>query len=348
VSGPHARAKSFEKFAKVVETVPAIAPHFVNGLGSGDNGWPMGGLRTIAIAIALSSAPAFVYAQPAHESFVRVVPNDPNAAPAPTESASRSVGVPDRGRLLDGVQLATSPYLVYREPRRHAQYGTAELVGMIERAAARVAVIPGGTPPRLFVGDLSGSRGGRIPPHRSHRSGRDADIGFFYVDEQSRPIEPPQFVSLRRDGCGQLQSVRYCFDPARSWDLIVAMLTDPQARVQYVLIAPDIRRRLIEEGERRGVAAELLARVSTATEPHSGSHSHRSHFHVRIYCPVDDRPQCVDEPPYHAWYEGAPSPQVVEVSRRRATTRRAIRARRARIRQRAIERRRARRGETET
>ena len=99
--------------------------------------------------------------------------------------------------------------------------------------------------------------------------------------------------------------------------------------MQYVLVAQDLRRRLLAEGERRGADAALMERVSLATAPHSGSASHRSHFHVRIYCPVDDRPECSDEPPYHAWYEGQPSPQAAEVRRRRARIRRAVARRRA-------------------
>lgn len=253
----------------------------------------------------------------------------PPAAVERAPSPSRSVGVPDRGRLRDSVELTATPHLFVREARRPATFGTAEMVGLITRAAARVRT--SGTGPRLVVGDLSGRNGGRLSPHRSHRNGRDADIGFFLVDAAGQPIEPPHFVQIRRSGCGDLRGVRYCFDPARNWDLMVALTSDPEARVQYVLVAPDIRRRLLEEGARRNAPADVIERVSIATEPHSGSHSHRSHFHVRIYCPLDDRPECVDEPPFHAWYEGQPAPRGPTLTARRARER-AVRARQARAR----------------
>ncbi|MCZ7680519.1 MAG: penicillin-insensitive murein endopeptidase [Sandaracinaceae bacterium] len=201
----------------------------------------------------------------------------------------------DRGRLTAGVELTGDAHIVRRDGRRAAWYGTRELVEVIRHGAAEVARAHPG--PRLVVGDLSAERGGRLSPHRSHRSGRDADLGFYLLGEDGSSVEAPQFVRLARNGCGRLRDQRYCFDAARNWALLVALVTHPLARVQYILVSPDIRARVLAEGERRGAPAELLERVRVATAPHSGSHSHRSHFHLRIYCAPDDRPDCVDEPP---------------------------------------------------
>lgn len=273
--------------------------------------------------------PAVIRAQPNDEQQVLAgaAPNDSPARELDARrdmapSSSQSIGSPDRGRIRNAVEVVPTAHLVLRETRRRpASHGIEELVGLLQRAAARVAVAHPG--PRLVVGDLSSERGGRLPPHRSHRSGRDADVSFYLVHD-GEPVEPPRFVHLRRNGCGRIGQQRYCFDPVRNWALLVALLTDPIARVQYVLVAPDLRRRLLAEGERQGAPPELLERVRIVTAPNSGSRSHRSHFHVRIYCPLDDRPECVDEPPYHAWYEGEPSPDAAKAVRRRARLRRAL------------------------
>jgi penicillin-insensitive murein DD-endopeptidase len=293
--------------------------------------WP------ILVASIVAGVPANAFAQHRTPVLARVV-----RAPARLAEAARSAstGEPNRGALRGGVRLAPSPHLFVRTSRRSATWGTAELVGLIERASAAVGSQHPGS--RLVVGDLSRRNGGRVHPHRSHRSGRDADIGFYLVDDAGRPSEPPHFVHVGRDGCGELRGVRYCFDAARNYALMARMLADPVARVQYVFVAPDIRRRLVEEGERRRAPPEELERVRIATEPHSGSHSHRSHFHVRIYCPSDDRPSCIDEPPYHAWYDGTPAPRVRHASRP-ARVRRAIARRRASIRAAARRRERDRR-----
>ncbi|MCB9598200.1 MAG: penicillin-insensitive murein endopeptidase [Sandaracinaceae bacterium] len=261
-------------------------------------------MARLVLALAVLLAPLPVSAQDRTEA-ASAADVAPEAEEAPS-SPSASVGVPDRGRLRDGRPLGETAHLFVRVSRRAANFGTAELVGLIERAADAVyEALPG---PKLVVGDLSRLRGGRNPPHRSHQSGRDADIGFYLLDGSGQSTQPDRFVSLRRDGCGTVREDRFCFDTPRNWALLASMVQDEGAQVQYVLIAPDIRRRLLEEGARQGAPAELVDRVSLVTEPHSGSHSHRSHFHVRIYCPVDDRPACIDEPPYHPWYEGAPAP----------------------------------------
>jgi penicillin-insensitive murein endopeptidase len=254
-------------------------------------------------------------------------PDEPEGEVVPGTSASRSIGTTSRGRLRRGVALTSTPHLVVRN-RRANVFGIDELVGALQRAAARVAEQHSG--PRLLVGDLSSERGGRLSPHRSHRSGRDADVSFYLNDAEGRPAEVPRFVNLRRDGCGELGGARYCFDAARNFALVAALLEDPTARVQYVMVAPDLRDRLLAEGARREARADVIERIRVATAPHSGSRSHRSHFHVRVYCPVDDRPDCVDEPPYHSWYQGRPAPRLGSAARRRAEERRRAELRRRR------------------
>jgi penicillin-insensitive murein DD-endopeptidase len=254
-------------------------------------------LRHVAMCVLMTSAPAS-----AQLATVRVQPHLP---PAPSES--RSIGRPDRGRLVSSELLSSTPYLYTRETHRVTTYGTHELVTILRRAAEHVShMLPGA---RLQIGDLSAQRGGRLPPHRSHRSGRDADIGFYLLDEENHVVEAPRFINLGRRGTGRFEGRLVHFDAERNWTLIEALVFDPAVRVQYVLIAPQLRRLLLEEGRRRNVSAEVMARVELATHPHSGSAAHRSHFHVRVYCAADDRPQCIDEPPFHPWYDGAvPTP----------------------------------------
>lgn len=210
---------------------------------------------------------------------------------ASAESRSRSVGAPNRGRLQNGVPLRATDHLAVA-PSGHS-HGTEELVRMIERAAARVqAESPG---PRMYVGALSRERGGRVPPHSSHQSGRDADIGFYVTDENGRPAFVDRFVELDTiSQCGRDRERVYCLDGARTFLMIVALLEDPGARVQWILLAPDIQQQILAAGRRLNMSDEILARVETATDPRDGSEGHRNHLHVRIECPADDRPACQD------------------------------------------------------
>lgn len=234
------------------------------------------------------------------------------SAASAQSSPSQSVGAPNRGRLLRGVRLRGNDALVAQ--RSSTQWGTAELVSLIERAAARVQEEAPG--PRLLVGDLSARRGGRLRPHRSHQTGRDADLGFFLTDEDGRPVEAPRFLRLDEHGCATERGVAYCLDARRTFLLIAALLDDPKTRVQWILVAADLRQRILAAGRRLDVSPELMERVEEATAPRSGSEEHRSHLHVRISCPEDDRPRCKEH----------------TVSPRRAASRQRNRARRPRPR----------------
>ena len=276
--------------------------------------------------LASGFAPSRALAQPNQTLLVttrppvveQAAPEPPPApAPPPEPSRSRSVGRPNVGRLRDGVRLRTGEHV---RARGSHPYGTAELVALLERVAARVrAEHPGGV--RLSVADLSGPRGGRIRPHRSHRSGRDADVGFYLVTEAGEPTEAPGFVNLDSDGCGPHDGARYCWDGRRNWALIAALAEDSTMYVQYVFVANDLRERLLNEGLRQGASPELIARVETLTQLRRGSEAHRNHFHVRIYCPDDDRPLCSDDGPIHPWVVRRPPPRPERARPRRRARR---------------------------
>jgi len=79
--------------------------------------------------------------------------------------------------LHQGVPLPPMPELYHiRNPAE--SWGTPELVEALVSASEEMAwLIPGADP--ILIGDLSRQRGGYMPPHRSHRSGLDADVGIF-------------------------------------------------------------------------------------------------------------------------------------------------------------------------
>jgi len=272
-------------------------------------------------------------------------------------SESESIGLPNRGRLRNAAELGDSAALTVKRGSEDSRWGTAEMVHMIERAAAEVARrYPGSV---LNVGDISRRRGGRTRPHRSHRAGRDVDIGFYLTDEEGAPVLARQFVTIAPNGTGRdRRREHYRFDTPRNWALLEALLSDPGVQVQFVLVTRHIRERLLDHARSIEVPEDLLARFRTVSAGRQGSASHRSHFHVRVYCASDDRPRCVDAPPYHPWAFGdgedtrsltrqwvdADGPAQRDRARRRARRRqraraqaraRARRQRRARARMRA-------------
>ncbi len=246
-------------------------------------------------------------------------------------SRSRSIGTPNRGRLENSVQVRPTENVLVQAGS--SAFGTAELVDLIRRAADRLQESERG--PRLLVGSLSARRGVRLRPHSSHQNGRDADLGFFVTDQDGHPIEPPRFLQLDESGCASDQGQAYCIDPRRTFLFVVSLLSDPVTRVQWILMAADLRQLVLAAGRRLDVDDAVYQQVEIATEPRDGSESHRSHMHVRIYCPVDDRPTCQDMPPFQSWYDGAPPRPAARPARHRRHRARHRRARSRRARRRA-------------
>jgi penicillin-insensitive murein endopeptidase len=223
----------------------------------------------------------------------------------PTQAAdiySRSIGRPWHGFLVGGLRLGESANM--RLLPAHVEtghfWGTAELVTVLEHAANRVAAEAPGA--RLTMGEL-GKRGrGNIPGHRSHESGRDADIGFYLVDAAGVSYEEERFLHVGRSGRVRHVEAELRFDDARNWLFVQSLLEDPTAYVKYLFIARSLKRRLLEEAARQLAPEELRLRAERVLQPPLGSHdAHDGHFHLRIYCPADDVPGCRERGPYYDW-----------------------------------------------
>jgi hypothetical protein len=171
-------------------------------------------------------------------------------APAPKRAAigrrpaallARSIGSPTAGKLEGAVALEPSRELRLRFSNG-AHYGLPALVGMLERSAKRLAARFAGL--TLHVGDLSRRDGGELPGHRSHESGRDADVAFLFVGADGESVSPAEFMTV--DGRGvALENRSYRFDDARNWALVEAWVTDPAARVEHIFVADRVRARLL-------------------------------------------------------------------------------------------------------
>ena len=232
-------------------------------------------------------------------------PSVPSAR-AGAGSPSRSVGWPWRGHLVAGVAIGESEHVRHVDadvPRAYF-YGTAEMGGLIARAAEHVATAApaDGLPVRLNLGEVSRRGGGNITGHRSHENGRDVDIGFYLRDEDGRPVEPRRFVRVYGSGRGRLDDTVLHFDDERNWRLVEALVTDPGGHVPFIFVGNRVRRRLLRTARRLDVPDATYERARAALFPPVRSrHPHQNHFHVRIYCAPDDLAGCRDRGPIWPW-----------------------------------------------
>lgn len=197
---------------------------------------------------------------------------------------SASLGLPWQGRLINGRTLRESRLVRYTDQYRADGrfFGTNELVGLIERSAARVWRRHSGV--RLSVGELSAPAGGDVPGHHSHENGRDVDIAFYMTDTQGNPVYSRIFENVGADGRAIREPSSARFDDARNWELVAGLITDPDAPVQYIFVANSIRHRLLQVGRRLGAPSVVMDRAARVMNQPSSGHPHRNHFHVRIFC----------------------------------------------------------------
>jgi len=231
-----------------------------------------------------------------------------HAAVAPVADAgSLSCGAANRGALAAPAQLpAHGDAWVKPEPwkTRAVDFGTDELVGAIERAAAAVAAqYPGSV---LGVADLSRRAGGPISGHRSHQSGRDADLLYYALDADRHYFAPddvmPVYTFTGRAYYAEAPSwhkriPERWFDLARNWALVKALIDDPDARVTAIFVSGMIERWLIDYARTIGESRDTIARASLILTSPRGTPAHKDHMHIRVGCSRDDvaAGRCSDE-----------------------------------------------------
>jgi len=232
-------------------------------------------------------------------------PPDTEAANASSTAAtpgqahnSVSCGAANRGALSEAATLPRSgPGFTTPEPwwSRGHRHGTDELIGLITRAAALVdKQYPGGI---LGVADMSKRDGGALAGHRSHQSGRDADLIYYALDPQGQPFTPDEHMAYysysgraryaKAPEFARNISERY-FDMARNWALVKALVTDDQAPVEHIFVSDRIRTWLLRYADGAGEPKEIIDRARRLLKRPQDTGGHNDHMHIRVSCTADD------------------------------------------------------------
>ncbi len=220
-----------------------------------------------------------------------------------------SVGVPNGGVLTTSSELPRTGEGFRRfRPVSDSHHGQPHLVTAIQRAAAVVAKErPGGAP--LVVGDLSGPRGGKIPRHASHRTGRDVDLLFYVTTPSGASIQNPGFIPLAADGLASLEDGRYIrLDVERQWIFIKALLQDPAVDIQFLFINRDLEALIIDYALARETDLTLVWHAQTVMLQPGDSLPHADHIHMRIACRPEDAVRgCLGGGPRWEWLAPMPT-----------------------------------------
>jgi len=216
----------------------------------------------------------------------------PSSSPTFTvDKKAVSVGKPNDGRLVDGLQLPASPQYVRRTA--HAMWGSGLTIASLQQAIVSFRRDTDYTG-ALVLSDISLRGGGVFSPHRSHQTGRDVDIwlptreGVFkpeHLDSGGNKPRRPMFDEIDWDA---------------TWGLLRALIQT--GAVEFVFLDSRHQQHVVQAAVSMGATQEELdawfqwPRSPTSTVGivrHSAAHL--SHVHVRFKCAAWEL-ECGSEP----------------------------------------------------
>jgi penicillin-insensitive murein endopeptidase len=181
------------------------------------------------------------------------------------------------------------------------------VAALVAAAAAVAERMPHGAP--LSIGDLSARRGGRIPGHNSHRTGRDVDLLWYVTTPAGAPVRNPGFIRVSSDGLAEIHETKQYLrlDVPRQWLLVKTLLESPHASVQFMFVSRDVEALLIEYARARGEPLDLIWHAETVMLEPSDSATHDDHLHLRIACSPEEAVNgCEGGGPYWEWLPEQP------------------------------------------
>jgi murein endopeptidase len=195
---------------------------------------------------------------------------------------ARSIGRPTKGRLVGARYLGKGEGYRLRFPKN--AYGIPRINELIRTCAKRVKDAFPGTAD-ILVGDISRPTGGHFPPHQSHQSGRDADIGYYLKGNiQNKTM-------YRVNGTH--------VDHRKNWTLLKCLLEEE--RVVRVYMDTGIQKAMVKFLVKKEIISkELATRLFEAYVGKKGrglirhSPHHDTHIHVRLACTVGEK-DCKEE-----------------------------------------------------
>ena len=224
-----------------------------------------------------------------------------NSEAASTLSLSLSIGLPHKGALKNGEVLPASGegyHLMSTVKERRARFGVSELIQLIKWSTWKVHQKHHGA--TIAVGDLSKRTGGEFDHHASHQNGRDVDLVFYALNPKGASVSVNEMIPYDKNGYSVTPPMTYRFDTARNWTLVRELVESRKAHVQWIFVAEHLKTLLLEYAEASGASKQTIWRASQMMKQPSNS-AHWDHFHVRIYCPANDKPECRDFGPKWGW-----------------------------------------------
>lgn len=186
-----------------------------------------------------------------------------------------SLGEPWNGELVGAERLPHGDG--YRVRRPDLAYGVPYVVDHLRHCIAEVRALYPGVH-TLAIGDLSAEHGGKLAAHKSHQSGLDVDVGFYFT---KLPDGYPDHFAPAGD----------TLDLQATWALLTAFArtTDLDDGVSIMFVDYAVQKRLYHWARKRGTPdadLEHLFQYPHGSDAQTGliRHwpNHADHVHVRF------------------------------------------------------------------
>ncbi|MDC0722127.1 penicillin-insensitive murein endopeptidase [Nannocystis bainbridge] len=185
-----------------------------------------------------------------------------------------SIGKPNRGKLVRGVELPDRPDL-YVKRKPDESFASTHTVMQTMAAITRFRH-DSNFKGQVVIGGMSRARGGRFRPHKSHQSGRDVDIR----------------LPVLRAAEGKRHITSADVDWKATWQLMRAFLDTGE--VEYIFLEFALQKRIYKAARESGVSQEQIDAWLEWPKKIKGRSNkrvlirhvegHRTHMHVRIRC----------------------------------------------------------------
>jgi penicillin-insensitive murein endopeptidase len=230
-----------------------------------------------------------------------------------------SIGTPNAGALVNGVQAVASPLYTLVSPGN--AWGTRETIDYLDSAVQAVHDEFPDTP-ALALGDIGARHGGPLRPHISHQAGRDLDLSFYY-----------------RDGTKwYARGTRDNLDFPRLWALVRALIA--KTDIDLILLDHGLQEPLKEYalsiGEDPAWLDQIFASKAAQRAIIRHAPGHATHLHLRFFNPVAQetarrcyaalaRHQLVKAPEQYLSHKAKKNETLAMIAKKYGTSVRAIR-----------------------
>ncbi len=182
---------------------------------------------------------------------------------------AKSLGEPTRGSLINGIPMNSDECL---ESKTKDNFASEEMANLLSDVSCHMKYLTGA---RLSIQDISGPRGGRLKPHKSHQNGQDVDVGHFRINKHGYE-NSTGYVTTNQESL------------AVTWEFIRYIVNHPVA-VEYIFWSPSNIHKL-HNYVKSSWGEQEWEEYSTVFHP---ERRHKKHMHIRIKKPAQSKPNAV-------------------------------------------------------